>query len=331
MAPLSQSGAAFGSSDPNAILNECRDVGNEVARVEQNLQQLRMLQDRSLNETDGGNSVTKNQLDNLTADTMALNQCLVQRVRELKSQPEGQSPKNKPHVDRVERRLRDAMNQYQQVESQFRHKMQDQMERQYRIVRPDASDDEVQAAVEDMSAGGQQVFQQAMMQSNRQGQARAVLDAVKNRHQELIKIEQQMTELAQLFVDLDTLIVQQAPMVEKIEQNAETTVEDLYKGNEQLDVAVDTARKTRKKKWICLGICGKLRPFAVDAAWLSKVYLANRVIIFSSYYCCHRYCCCRLLFCYTPFIKQQQQRHYPEAQYRSVCRRATRVGRLRTV
>lgn len=268
MAPLSQSGAAFGSSDPNAILNECRDVGNEVARVEQNLQQLRMLQDRSLNETDGSNSVTKSQLDNLTADTMALNQRLVQRVRELKSQPEGQSAKNKPHVDRVERRLRDAMQQYQQVEAQFRHKMQDQMERQYRIVRPDATDDEVQAAVEDMSAGGQQVFQQAMMQSNRQGQARAVLDAVKNRHQELIKIEQQMTELAQLFVDLDTLIVQQAPMVEKIEQNAETTVEDLYKGNEQLDVAVDISKKTRKKKWICLGICGRLHPSMIPMSLL---------------------------------------------------------------
>lgn len=275
MTPLSQSGAAFGASDPNAILNECRDIGVEIGRVDDNLSQLRMLHDRSLNETDGGSSVTKNQLDELSAATMAMNQDLVMRVRQIKSKPEGQSAKNKPHVDRVERRLRDAMQQYQQVESQFRHKMQDQMERQYRIVRPDATDDEVQAAVEDMSVGGQQVFQQAMMQSGRQGQARAVLDAVKNRHQALLKIEQDMQTITDLFTDLSTLIEQQEPMVEKIDQNGEEAVVDIIKGNEELDVAVETARSTRKKKWICLGICGKSHNFEhglqFPKAWTNNV------------------------------------------------------------
>lgn len=255
MASLARNGAGFGNADPNAVLNECRDIGQGVDRIEGNLNQLRMLQDRSLNETDSSSSGTTRELDNLSADTMSMYRELTDRVRKMKSSPEAKSPKNAPQIGRIDRRLKDAIQQYQQVEAAFRKKMQAQMERQYRIVRPDADDSEVQAAVEDMSAGGQQVFQQAMMQGSRQGQARAVLNAVQDRHRELQKIEQQMIELAQLFQDMDTLIIQQEEAIVDIEKKGEEVVENLDKGNQEIEVAVETAKKTRRKKWMCLGIC----------------------------------------------------------------------------
>jgi syntaxin 1B/2/3 len=131
------------------------------------------------------------------------------------------------------------------------------MARQYRIVRPDATEQEVRQAVEDTS--GRQIFSQAMMQSDRQGRARAALSAVQDRHDALVKIEQQMVELSQLFQDMDTLVIQQEAAVVQIEQKGEEVVENLGKGNEEIGVAVETARSTRKKKWICLGISGKLK------------------------------------------------------------------------
>jgi syntaxin 1B/2/3 len=102
------------------------------------------------------------------------------------------------------------------------------------------------------------------MQSNRVGQARQALSAVQDRHAALQKIEQQMVELAQLFQDMDTLVVQQDVAVAQIEQKGEEVVENLDKGNEEIAVAVETAKKTRKKKWICLGIvgeCNRTRPY----------------------------------------------------------------------
>lgn len=253
MTPLTHDAGAAGSVNP---LDEIRDVGNGVNAIDQNLNQLRMLQDRALNETDSS-SGTSRQLDQLTAETMANYRGLVQRLKELKGNKQAQSYRGQ--VDRLDRQLKERIQQYQQLEASHRQKMQGQMERQYRIVRPDADDGEVRAAVEDMSAGGQQVFQQAMMQSNRQGQARAVLNEVQNRHKELLKIEQQMTELTNMIIDLDTIIVQQEPMVQQIDEHVEKTQEDLKQANVELDTAVDTARSTRKKKWICCGICGKSR------------------------------------------------------------------------
>ena len=256
MAPLAQNAGRMAQGDPNAILNECRDIDLGVDQIERNLEQLRMLQQRTLDDADSSaTSVTNRQLDSLSSETMADYRTLTDRVRLVKSNAEARSPKNSPQIGRVDRRLKSAIQQYQQVESQFRKRTQDQMARQYRIVRPDASEQEVRAAVEDTSGG--QVFSQALMQSDRRGQARQALSAVQDRHTALVKIEQQMVELAQLFQDMDTLVVQQEAAVTQIEQKGEEVVDHLDKGNEQIGTAVNTARKTRKKKWICLGICGK--------------------------------------------------------------------------
>ncbi|KAF3013484.1 Plasma membrane t-SNARE, secretory vesicle fusion [Neopestalotiopsis sp. 37M] len=252
MAPLAQGGTTFGLSNPNALLNECADIGRGIDTIDQNLNQMRMLQDRSLNEADSSASGTTRQLDSLSSETMSHYRTLVERVRVLKSNPDSKTPKNAPQVQRIDRRLKEAINAYQQVESQFRKKNQDQMARQYRIVRPDADESEVRAAVEDPTGG--QVFQQALMQSNRRGQAQSVLSAVQDRHAQLQKIEQQLIELAQLFQDMDTLVVQQEEYVQQIEQKAEETVEHFDKGNQEIGTAITTARATRKKKWICLGI-----------------------------------------------------------------------------
>ncbi|XWW99753.1 hypothetical protein V2A60_007765 [Cordyceps javanica] len=254
MAPLAQNAGSMAGNDGNAILNECRDIDTGIGQIERNLEQLRMLQQRTLDDADSSSSSAANrQLDALSSETMAQYRELTERVRTVKSSPEANTPKNKPQVGRVDRRLKQAIQQYQQVESGFRKRTQDQMARQYRIVRPDASEQEVRAAVEDTS--NNQVFSQALMQSDRQGRARAALSAVQDRHKALVKIEQQMVELSQLFQDMDTLVVQQEVAVTQIEQKGEEVVENLDKGNEEIGVAVNTARKTRKKKWICLGIC----------------------------------------------------------------------------
>ncbi|TKW59745.1 Protein transport protein SSO2 [Colletotrichum tanaceti] len=255
MESLAQNASGFGQSDPNAILNECRSIDQGIDQIEANLNQLRMLQERTLTDADtSASSSTARQLDALSSETMTMYRSLTDRVRTVKSSPEGQTPRNSPQVGRVDRRLKGAIQQYQQVESAFRKRTQDQMARQYRIVRPDADEREVREAVEDAGAGAQ-IFQQAVMQSGRQAQANAVLNAVQDRQAALQKIEQQMVELAQLFQDMDVLVVQQEAAVTQIEQKGEEVVENLDKGNQEIGVAVNTARKTRKKKWWCLGIC----------------------------------------------------------------------------
>jgi syntaxin 1B/2/3 len=165
---------------------------------------------------------------------------LAARVKRVKQRPDSGSPMNAPQVGRVDRKLKTTVSQYQKVEAAYRKNLQEQMARQYKIVRPDASDAEVTAAVEDTS--NQQVFSQALMQSTRRGDARQALSAVENRHVAIQKIEQQMMELAQLFQQMNELVEQQESAVVAIEQ----------KGEEVVDNMIKSARAARRKKWWCL-------------------------------------------------------------------------------
>lgn len=248
-----QKPSSLDRNDPNAILNECRDIDRGIDQIKNNLDTLRMLQDRSLIEADA--TATRRELDNLSSRTMSSFRELTDRVRMVKSVPEGRQPRNSAQVGRVERRLKDVNQEYQQIESSFRKKTQDQMARQYRIVRPNAPESEVRAAVEDTS-GNAQVFQQALMQGNRMGEATSTLNAVRARQQDMQKIEQTLGELVQLFQDLSVLIEQQEVQTMEISQKTEMVQEDLQQANVEIGTAVKTAASTRKKKWICLGIGG---------------------------------------------------------------------------
>ena len=260
------------SRDPNAILNECRDIDKGIDSIEQNLQRLRFLQQRAIDDPDASqNTQTNRELDALTSETMTLYRNFTKRLQNIKSQKASGEPRNAPQVGKVDRKLKNAINQYQQAESEYRRNVSAQMERQYRIVRPDASDQEVREAVEDTS--NNQVFSQAvsvysvvlmnsliprqLLQGNRRGQAQSALRAVQGRHEAIQKIEKQMEELAQLFAQVDEYVVQQEEQVEQIDMQGEQVVQDVNKANTELDTGIKQARSRNRKKWWCLLICSK--------------------------------------------------------------------------
>jgi syntaxin 1B/2/3 len=250
-------------SNPNAILNECREIDRAIDVVGgEDFSDLIALQQRSLNNPDSSANNTNRELDAMASEIMTTYRNFARRIKSIKQQPESGSPKNAPQIGKVDRKLREAMKAYQNIESGYQRKLKDQIARQYRIVRPDASEAEVREAVEDTS--NQQVFSQALLQSDRRGQSRSVFNAVKDRREAIQKIEQQMVELAQLFEDMDTLVVQQEAAVTNIEMKGEEVVENMDKGTQEIGVAIKSARNARKWKWWCLGICGTYFPLLFE-------------------------------------------------------------------
>lgn len=229
-----------------------------------------MIQQRALDDPDASQQSNNNkQLDAMGAETMTMYRSFAARIKTLKQQRDSASPKNAPQLGKVDRKLKAAINQYQNVESDFRKRLQAQMARQYRLVRPEASETEVREAVEDTSS--QQVFSQALLQSDRRGQSRQALNAVEDRHAAIQKIESQMIELAALFEDMEALVVQQEDNVTVIEQKGEQVQDNLDNGTQQIGVAIESARARNRKKWWCLLIVG-MQP----SPWLvSSFDLAN--------------------------------------------------------
>ncbi|TVY81381.1 Protein transport protein SSO2 [Lachnellula suecica] len=276
--PLTPNGAQFGarpagqndSVGAGGLLNEVSMINKQLSDItDSRIPALMSLRTAMLNRADSTASTVE--IDRESEDIMKSYQDLVLRVRKLKSDPATASHQQ---VGRLDTKLKGALQDYRMQDSQFRKKLEEQIARQFRIVRPDATPQEVQAAVQNTDPG-QQVFAQALMQSNRRGQAQSTLNAVQTRHEEIQKIAEQMAEIGKLFNEMDELVTLQEAPVANIEAKGEEVVENMDKGNEQLGTAIVSARNTRKWKWWCLGIVVAIIAVIVIVVLIYKFVIQN--------------------------------------------------------
>ena len=148
-----------GGADPNAILNECREVDRALDQLDSQLDNL----ERQFKQVLARPDMPSGEITNLSSQIMTGYRALVTRVKNIKSKPESGNPRNAPQVGKVDRRLKATINKYQNLEAEFRRDSQAAAERQYRIVKPDATDEEVRQAVEDPDAP---IFQQAVSRAS---------------------------------------------------------------------------------------------------------------------------------------------------------------------
>jgi len=90
------------------------------------------------------------------------------------------------------------------------------------------------------------------LSGNRRGEARSALREVQARHNEIQRIEKTIIELADLFTQMEQLVVEQEAMVENIDQRGEEVTTNVVKAQEEIGEAVEKARSRRRKKWWCL-------------------------------------------------------------------------------
>jgi len=241
--------------DMSSFYSEISSIQDQLKLFNDNVNRIGDLHSRSLNNMDDvAAQRNEAQLDALVEDTRALSGQLKKRVQDLERKGgagrDGQIRKQQTAL--VKSRFVEAIQNYQDVEKQYRTKYRARMERQFKIVKPDASPEEVKAVVNDEQGG--QIFAQALMSSNRYGESKAAYREVQERHKDIQKIEQTIGELAQLFNDMSVLVEQQDETLNVIEAHAQAVNTDTEAGLKHTEAAVVSARAARKKRWICFGI-----------------------------------------------------------------------------
>jgi len=142
---------------------------------------------------------------------------------------------------------------YQQVEKQYRDQCRERVKRQLKIVNPDATTEEIEAAAHERE--NEHVFTQALQSSTRYGASRQAYKEVQERHDDIRKIENDLAVLADLFNEMSILVSQQDDTIKHIEQNAADTEHRTYLALEDTKKAVYHAMRARKMRWVCFIIC----------------------------------------------------------------------------
>ncbi|VDB82788.1 unnamed protein product [Peniophora sp. CBMAI 1063] len=250
-----QPAAGAGGDDMSAFYEEISQLQDTIKQFNGNVQRIGDLHARSLNNTDEQTAArVEQELDALVNDTSDLSNVLKRSIKALERRGgagrDGQIRKQQTAL--VKSKFVEAIQNYQQVEQQYRQRYKQRLERQYKIVNPNATPEEVKAVVNDENGG--QIFSQALMNSNRYGEARSAYREVQERHEDIKRIERTIAELAQLFNDMSILVEQQDETINVIEQTAANVETDVETGLGYTEKAVVSARAARKKRWICFGI-----------------------------------------------------------------------------
>ncbi|PAV17162.1 syntaxin [Pyrrhoderma noxium] len=233
--------------------NEIGDLQDAIRKFNANIDELSKLHSSQIDSVDVGGSNLTRQIDGLIEETRGLMGNIKKRIQSLQSQRVDARAANmrRPQLELIRSKFMDAIQKYQTEEKAYRDKTKDRIARQYMIVNPNATQEEVDAVVS--SDEGMQIFAQATL-NGRYAEGQKVYSAVKDRHDEIKRIEKTLVELAQLFTDISLLVEQQGDIIDNIEEKTGLAELDIEAGKISTEKAVVSARGYRRKRWICLGI-----------------------------------------------------------------------------
>lgn len=153
----------------------------------------------------------------------------------------------------VTKKFIEVVQEYQDIQTKFKGKYRDRLERQFKIVKPNATSAEIETAMES-GADGSQMFAQQILMGAQHAEAKRALYDMQERHQDIIKIEKSILELHQLFLDMAVLVDAQGEMINQVEHFVVSAADHTNKGVDEMKKAVKSQKKSRKKMCIIIMI-----------------------------------------------------------------------------
>lgn len=247
-----ESGA--GNNFMTGFFEQVADIKRIMEQIRANIKALEDGQSKALTDVYGG-AEYKAEIEQLTDETNALatkiRNSLTQLDTELKTMLQRDPSCEQTSDYKIRRNMHatltkkfmQLMQDYQDTQTKYKNKYQETVKRQYKIVKPDATEEEVDNVLQ---GGGDQIFTEHMLAS-RNAQARAALEDVQEKHKDIQRLESSIQELHQLFVDLSVLVESQGELLDQIEYSVSQSLSYTKTGVGELEKANEYAAKSRKK------------------------------------------------------------------------------------
>ncbi|KAH8915093.1 t-SNARE [Atractiella rhizophila] len=253
---------SMGGGSMDDYFGEISAIQDAIRTFNDQVQNISDLHNRQLTALDADPNSTastvSSDLATASSSISTLSNSIKQRIKTLERQtvrlpatnPDKSVRQNQEGA--LKKRFMETIESYQGVEKAYRDRLRMRLERQYRIVKPDATEDEVRNAV-DGDAGEGGVFAQALLGS-RTTDARRALSAAQDRQKDIKKIEQTLVELAQLFNEMSIMVEQDDEKIVSIDERQALVGEELGMTIKELKQANVSARNYRRGRWICFFI-----------------------------------------------------------------------------
>ncbi|NXB94062.1 STX1A protein, partial [Vidua chalybeata] len=143
-----------------------------------------------------------------------------------------------------------VMSEYNATQTDYRERCKGRIQRQLEITGRTTTSEELEDMLE---SGNPAIFSSGIiMDSNITKQA---LNEIETRHSEIIKLENSIRELHDMFMDMAMLVESQGEMIDRIEYNVEHSVDYVERAVSDTKKAVKYQSKARRKKIMIIICC----------------------------------------------------------------------------
>jgi len=196
--------------------------------------------DMLITETNKVVSDTRDKLENMAAENKKTDKNATPAEIRIRNNMHGNLCKKFTAVARA----------YGDVQTDYQNSSRERLARQCKVVRPDLKDEEIEAIVDQ---GDDAVFRDAILEHDLRDKAKQALSYVENKHNDIVKLNNSIMQLHQLFVDMSVLVAQQGELIDQIEDNCNMAAEYTSQGVKAIREAAVIQKKSRKKLcWIVI-------------------------------------------------------------------------------
>jgi len=195
-----------------------------------------------IDTTNGSVTEVRTRLDKLKSDTAAFQNSKEATPTEVRIRSNMHGTLTQKFLELVQ--------EYQEVQTSYKNKYKEKVERQYKIAKPDATPDEIEDAMQ--SGDSSKIFANQILDTHLHAQAKNALAYIEARHKDIVRLEASILELHQLFVDMAVLVDSQGELLNQIEFNVSQSVAYTADGVKELKTAVKLQKKGRKKMCILI-------------------------------------------------------------------------------
>ncbi|XP_012154569.1 syntaxin 1A isoform X4 [Megachile rotundata] len=239
---------------------EVEEIREMIDRIQTNVEDVKKKHSAILSAPQTDEKV-KMELEDLMSDIKKTANKVRAKLKVIEQNIEQEEHTNKSSADlrirktqhsTLSRKFVEVMTEYNRTQTDYRERCKGRIQRQLEITGRTTTNEELEEMLEQ---GNPAVFTQGIIMETQQ--AKQTLADIEARHADIIKLENSIRELHDMFMDMAMLVENQGEMIDRIEYHVEHAVDYVQTATQDTKKALKYQSKARRKLMfivICLTI-----------------------------------------------------------------------------
>ncbi|XP_067929157.1 syntaxin-like [Watersipora subatra] len=236
------------------LFDQVEEVHATIAQIEENVAKVKSKHGEILADPNNDNRLKEELSDLMSEIKRGANKTrafLQSMKKELEDEDSANAPNNfyrirQTQSNTLSKKFVNVMNEYNECQVTYRQKCKERIQRQLAIAGRATSDEELEDMIE---SGNPQIFNQGIVMETQA--AKKTLADIEARHEDIMKLENSIRELHDMFMDMAMLVESQGEMIDRIEFNVNQAQIFVVEAKNNTEKALKYKSSARRKK-ICL-------------------------------------------------------------------------------